>query len=268
MPVGRPTATMGHTRLGILPRTRLWRAVAELLAGGAADGDVISASAIAAEQDLHRSKGDPVFIEAVRLLGLIPQAARSVDFAADLRALGLQVGEAPHVTDLVMAIGRHLDRKAAEAGRSDFGELSRRALIGALASEIGVQLPSLFGSDANDVRLAANQLRQPKDFARLARSFFGRLTSETLASWLDRALSAHVGPGQKFASSADRNEFDRALAQYTSEASRIIQEFATGWYGKTLFQDGTITTDRAARFGAFALTKIGAELRQKRDPHV
>ena len=59
-----------------------------------------------------------------------------------------------------------------------------------------------------------------------------------------------------------------ALDQYCSEATRIIREFAEGWYGKTLYRDGTITAERAAAFGAVAFKKIGEELRRKREAHV
>ena len=108
------------------------------------------------------------------------------------------------------------------------------------------------------------QLGRPDAFSRAARAFFGRLLADTLGYWLDRTLSAEIGPGARIQSLGDRNAFDRALEQYCSEATRIIREFSGAWYGKTLFREGTISRDRAAAFSAVALKKIGAELQRKR----
>ena len=77
---------MGHIHLGVLPRTKKWREVVDLLAAGFPDEQVVAASAIASERDFANAVHDPVFVEAVRLLALIPQAARSDDFDDGLRA--------------------------------------------------------------------------------------------------------------------------------------------------------------------------------------
>ena len=111
---------------------------------------------------------------------------------------------------------------------------------------------------------AAAQIGRPDAFARAARSFFGRLLGDTLGAWLDRTLSAEIGPGGRIASLSARDAFDRAMEQYCAEATRIIREFSAAWYGKTLYREGTITTDRAAAFSAVAMRKIGDELRRKR----
>jgi hypothetical protein len=162
-----------------------------------------------------------------------------------------------------MAAGRRLDNRAAAAGRSDFAELSRRALIGTLASEIGATLPGLFGSTASDVQLSTARLSYDNGFSRAARAFFAPLMSDTLSSWLDRTLSAQVGNGLRFADAADRAAFDMALGQHCAEATRIIREFAAGWYAKTIFREGTVTSVRAAGFAAVAVKKISQELRAR-----
>lgn len=99
----------------------------------------------------------------------------------------------------------------------------------------------------------------------MIRAFFTRLTRDTLSNWLDRTLSTHVGPNRRFAHAGQRGDFDVALGQYCSEATRIIREFSGGWYGATIFREKTITRERAAGFGYVAFKKIGEELRQKRD---
>ena len=256
---------MGHIHLGVLPKTRAWFDVVDLLTGGATDVAVISASAVAAEATLKRAVDDPVFVEAVRLLAMLPQAAGDREFGRALRDLGIPARDDPDLSELLTAIGAWLDHFAAQNGRnSDFGELSRRALLGTLSVAIGAELPGLLNADAEDVRRSVARLRSGQEFARVARMFFGRLTAEALSSWLDRTLSTHVGPGKRFAHVAERSAFDAALNQYCAEATRMIREFSGGWYWKTLERRGRIDTSDAGAFAAVAFKKIIEELREKR----
>ncbi len=150
--------------------------------------------------------------------------------------------------------------------RSDLGELAARALAGTLTSQIGDALPGLFGATSEDVRIEARRLSWSKGIATLTRAFFGELVSGSLSYWLDRTLSLQVGEHRRFGDVADRGAFDMALADHSTEATRIIQEFSGGWYGKTLHENGHIGSPDAAAFGAVALKKIVEELRARRDP--
>jgi hypothetical protein len=254
---------MGHIHLATLPSTRRWREVVALLDKPAAAGDVVAASAAAAAKDLASAAGQPALAAAVRLLALIPQAARADDFAAELRRIGLEVPEGPMLADITAAASRALDPWRADAGGNDFDEIARRALVGTLSRLVGEALPGLFDADSRDVQAAAARLGRPEEFSRAARTFFGQLLSDSLGYWLDRALSVEIGGAGRFESFSARDDFDCARAQYCSEATRIIREFSAAWYGKTLFRDGTITQERAAAFSAVAIEKIVAELGRK-----
>lgn len=257
---------MGHIHLAVLPQTKKWREVVNLLTSGAADTDVMAASAIAVERDLADAADDVVFIEALRLLFMIPFAARSKEFGRSLNDVGLDVPAEPHLVDLILSVSQRLDHLAGLPGnRTDFGELSGRAVIAVLSSHIGDALPGLFEATPADVQSAARRLSWQNGISELARSFFGRLLSESLSTWLSRTLSTHVGDGRRFVHAGDRADFEVALGQYTIEATRIIKEFAPGWYGKRLYADGQITTESATIFGAVAFKKITEELRRKRD---
>ncbi len=253
---------MGHNTLVVLPRTKLWRDVVGMLDAGAADSAVVAASARAAEKDMLRAADDPVFVEAVRLLLNIPLAARSDDFGQALRDAGLAVGSRPELLDLVAAAAERLDtvRRKTRA-RSDFGEIAGRALIRTLSASIGDALPALFGSTPEDVQAIARRMSWSKGISGFTRQFFGRLVSGTLSYWLDRTLALQIGEARRFPTAAARNAFDGGLDQYSAEATRIIKEFSSGWYGKTLHREGGFRTKDAATFGAVALKKTVAELR-------
>lgn len=255
---------MGHIHLATLPATRPWREVVALLDAGADPLAVIAASAVAAEKDLAEAASDATLASAVRLLALIPQAARGASFGEGLRQMGIAVPDAPMLGDLTVGIASALEREQRSVPRTDFSEIVRRAVIGTLSAQIGDGLPGLFEADAEDVRRSAAGLGRPDAFSRTARALFGRLLADTLGYWLDRTLSAELGPGSRLQSFGERQAFDRALRQYCSEATRIIHEFSGAWYGKTLFREGTISRARAAGYSAVALKKITAELQRKR----
>lgn len=253
---------MGHVHLGVLPKTRPWREVVRLLGDGAPVPTVLSAGAKAAERDLLAAGDDPVFVEAVRLMLLIPNAARATDFGDALRALDLPVSDRPELIDLLAAVQRRLDQVGAAASRrTDLGEIAARALLDALGSQVSADLPSLFDATHADVVTSARKLAGRQGLAALARSFFGRLVGDSLAIWLDRTLSTHVGPGRRFPSASERAGFDRALAEHAYGATRIVQEFVPGWTGKRLAESGTISTSASRDFGSVCLRKIIEELR-------
>ena len=255
---------MGHIHLGVLPKSKKWRDVVDLLAGGADSKTVIAASARAAERDLLNAAQDPVFVEAVRLLFLIPIAARSKNFGEALRANGLQITGEVSLFSLVNATMTRLDAVRREPGnRNDLGELAARALTRTLGDCIGGALPGLFDITPADVQATARKLSYSSGIAFLCRSFFGDLVETTLSYWLDRVLPQLVGHGQRFEDVTARGAFDVALHQYSSEATRIIQEFSGGWYGKTLHEKGAIGTQDAKIFGAVALKKICTELQTR-----
>lgn len=255
---------MGHTTLGVLPKTRYWVEVAELLAGSAPDLTIIAASARAAEKDLLRATDDPVFIEAVRLLLAIPAAARAQDFGDALRAQELPVSDQPELLDLVTAATRRLDQVRAMQGRhTDLGELAARALSATLTTSIGDALPGLFDATPDAVRLAARKLSWNKSVAEYTRSFFGSLVAGTLSYWLNRTLNQEIGDGHRFADVAARSAFQFELDEFAWESSRIIREFSGGWYGKTLYRNGGFDSREAASFGHVALKKIVDDLRTR-----
>lgn len=255
---------MGHNTLGVLPRSRHWQDVVRLLDAGAADSEVVAASARAAEKDLLGAADDPVFVEAVRLLLNIPLAARSDDFGQALRNIGLPVNNRPELLDLVAAVAERLDDVRRETRtRSDFGEIAARALTSTLTIAIGDALPGLFGATPADVQAVARKLSWAKGISGFSREFFGTLVSGTLSYWLDRTLALQVGEGRRFPTTSARNAFDRELDHYSSEATRIIKEFSSGWYGKTLHREGGFRTKDATIFGAVAMKKTVAELRAR-----
>ena len=228
---------MGHIRLGVLPRSRKWRQVVDELSEGADVAEVACASAEAAEAALATASRDPALADALWLLTHIPLAARGPDYADDLDALGLGTDAPESLPDLTAAISAALDEKTRiSGGRTDLGEMAGLALVESLAATVGPELPGLFEPTPAELRTALGRLASGDRFARLARDFFSRLTHRCLDYYLSRELAKHVGSGNRFADDGNRARFDAALAQHCREASRIVESFAGGWYGKNVYQ--------------------------------
>lgn len=256
---------MGHTHLVRLPATRKWRDVVGLLDRGAPPEEVLSASASAVERDLANAAQDPVFVEAVRLLCQIPQAALADNFAASMRHEGLDAGSDPTLLDIALAASLRLDgvRGQARSG-NDFSELSARALVSTLSDAFGSALPGLLEPSTLSLKIEVRKFASPEGFERLSRMFFGKLLEGTLRYWLDRTMPAPTGEERRFRTMSDRANFDAAISQYVAESTRIIKEFSRGWYAKNSASEGSVPTANAAAFGYVAFKKIGAELRRKR----
>jgi hypothetical protein len=257
---------MGHVRLGVLPKSRKWGQVVAELRLGASVGEIAALASDAAETSLQSTAADPAFLHAFWLLTQVPLAARGPAFADDLDRLGIIVADPPSLLDVVAAISAAVDRHAREhGGRTDLGEMAQMAAVESLTAVVAPTLPSLFGPSPEEVQRAIGRFANGDRFSVLAREFFARVTQRTLDYYLSRELSNHIGAGQRFADDLERSQFDQALERHCREASRIVEEFAGGWYGKNVYQGDGLTPDAVRRFAPVALKKIRAELRKRRD---
>ena len=256
---------MGHVRLGTLPDTKRWRAVVELMRLGASAAEIAEAAALASERDLKRAPSDPVFQFVSSLLIQLPFMARAPGFEQSLKEIGLSAGATASVTELLSALSASIDDVAFHSGRaSDAGEMAKAALLETLSVQLRDRLPSLFEPTPAEIRRALADFSSGQRFAQLARDFFARLTYRSLDYYLSRELSKHVGDAKRFASDADRTAFQHDLAQHTFEASRIVEAYAGGWYGKHVWRHGDLDQQAINAFASYAFTKLRSELGRQR----
>ena len=258
---------MGHVRLGTLPRSKHWSEVVRLLESDAPLQDVAEAAARASETDLARASDDPLFQYVAGLRVQLPLAARSPGFEDGLARLGIARDSGGSVSALLASIDEAIERRAFETGRSsDAGELARAALLESLSDNLRGRLPSLFEPTPQEIRKALAGFAGGDRFALLARDFFARLTYRSLNWYLSRELANHTGPDRRFDTDADRTAFQRALEQHTYEASRIVEAYAGGWYGKTVWRDQSLSQDAINDFTRYAFKKMRLELGRRREP--
>lgn len=256
---------MGHTRLGDLPRTRRWGEVVGLLACGAGTAQVANATITAAERGLNLAAEDKALVETVWLLSQLPLAARAKDltgFVGALRQAGLQVSDAPGVMEVVGAFSDAIDaRLSNNGGRTDLGEMAQMAASETIAKVLGSRTQSLFGTQPQDVQKALAGLATNKQFSEFSRQFFARISNRCLNYFLSRAVTHHIGEGQRFATLAQQSEFTKALEVHCREASKIVEDFSGGWFSKTNWEKGGISRDDARGFAHVAMRKLVDELK-------
>lgn len=249
---------MGHNRLPQLPASRSWQEVVRLLDEAAPPARLIGHAADAARSSFSSVVDDPVYVEAVRILLVLARSDREMAFAPGLRREGIALGESESLLDLLDAVSLCLDEASRKnEGVSDLGELARRSVLGTLQTVLLDRMPGLFSEQRGDLDNALKQFAGPSGFSMLARGFFTRMTSETMAYWLERTLSAHLVDAGR------RDAFDVALEQFSAEATRIIKEFSAGWFAKNASTPDTVPTERTRAYAAIAFKKINDELIRK-----
>ena len=257
---------MGHIRLGVLPTSRKWRDVVALLREQAEVDEIATAAALAADGALKAASDDPVLDEATWLMATLPFVARGDDFKERLEDLGLPQDALSDPFSLSAAISARLDTRALETGgRTDLGEMAQAALVESLVDAIEPHLPSLFTPEPEECRKALGQLAGGDRFAALARDFFARLSHRALDHYLSRELANHVGRERRFATDQERRTFDQAIARHCREASLIVESFAGGWYGKTVWRGGGLARNAVRGFTDYAFKKLRGELKRRQD---
>lgn len=254
---------MGHIRLGTLPTAKKWRKVVELLAGDASLDEIASAAARAAERDLKRASDDPVFQYVAKLLVELPLMARTpTSDAGSFEAESFVNATSPEsVTALLSSINEAVEHHTFEHGQSsDIGLMAQSALLESLSVKLRDRLPSLFDPQSSDIRSALGHFANGQPFGELARDFFARLTYKSLDYYLSRELANHTGTEARFAQDADRVGFERAMFKHSFEASRIVEEFAGGWYGKTVWRDQNLSDEAIRKFTSYSFKKMRSEL--------
>jgi len=257
---------MGHIRLGTLPQSKKWRDVVGLIDSGASVDVIAEAAAKASERDLSKASQDPRFQFVAALLVRLPLLARAPGFEDALADLGFGDNPLASVANFLSGLDAAIEQQSFGTGRaSDAGLLAKSALLESLSVHLRDRLPSLFEPTAQEVRAALGEFATGDRFATLARDFFARLTYRSLDYYLSRELANHIGQDRRFETDAERVAFQQALAQHTFEASRIVQEFAGGWFGKTVWQRQSLNQDAINRFTDYAFKKMRSELGRRRN---
>lgn len=258
--------SMGHVRIGKLPRTKKWSEVVELIAAGADVSQVANVTLKASEEafayvNINEDKG---FNQAVWVMVQLGVAAKKDDPVQYLRDSGINIPSQTTLPGIISAISNSLDNYLDHHGeRSDLSEIAQRALVGAVTERIRPKLENrLFQVTSDDVKQVLGEFHKQKEFSLLSRDFFAKLTNECMDYFLSQTLSSQVGTGQRFTSMNEKAQFDEALTTHCREASKIVEEYSGGWFSKHMHtEDGDISRESVQGFASYGMKKMTDELK-------
>lgn len=247
---------MGHERVGVLPKTKRWRAiVAEIGAAAAPASDV---------PDIARHT---LVALGSRYAGLAADASvgKAFEFLVDMaRSAAGQEGTADITRKSALGAVAELGRSLGGEGSLETAEIVKRAAadaIGTWAKDNATSQQELFSETAPRNRWAG--LGTGAGFCELSRLFFSRLTERYLSYFLDREASAALP------SLEARAQFERELrlhvadiSKHSFETAKITQSFAAGWYSKYAAK-GKPTDQQIRVFLSYAFSKLREDLRRE-----
>jgi hypothetical protein len=246
---------MGHIRLGTLPRTRQWIQVLDLIGSGGRAHEVAAATIAASRRGLISRAKDPGLLYTVWLLTQVPLAARSEDFVARLRELGLAVSDSPSLLEVVGAFtGAVDDHLRRTGGRTDLGEMAQMAASEALAAVGAPDNAFLFVAPGFHAQQTFKAFSIP-GFRTLAKEFFSRLIRKYLTYFLSRELSNHVGGDSRFSNIDQHAEFNQELDRHCRRRACTIDDLPGGWFLKTDIEGG-VNQVEVAEFVQVALKDL------------
>lgn len=254
---------MGHVRLGTLPQTLAWKEVIRFIVDGEDVLKIAEAAHKAADKAFARMAGDKGFTEAVWLLTQLGIAAKSQNAAAHLESVGIRLSKHTSIAEVAVAIRAAVDQQMVKSGEtSDIGNIASNALVSAVTTHLDRQLGGLFEAASVEVHAALCEIGKPKQFGELSRTFFAKLSSESLKYFLDKTIDTHIGQGQRFQTRSESRQFRNALSQHSDEAAKIVETFASDWFSKNRHSGGgEISRDRTQGFGWHAMQKIRDEMK-------
>ena len=241
----------------------------ELIADGADVAQIAEATLNAADKAFERMGDDPGFSEAVWLLTQLGIAAKKDDPRQHLESVGLILSPHSSIAEVASAVRSAMELRLSKSGRSsDISDIASNSLVSAITLHLDAKLGGLFEASAGDVHRALGELGKQKEFGELSRTFFGRISSDSLKYFLDKTIDTHLGQGQRFQTRSDARQFRDALSTHCHEASEIVQKFAAEWFSKNRFKgDGDIRRDKTEGFGRYAIQKIRSEMKERAKTH-
>lgn len=248
---------MGHERLGLLPKTKRWRAIV---------GEIASIDAPA--NDVPEIARHTLKALGSRYVDLVSDKNVETAFAFLVDVARAAAGK-PASVDVAgrspLGLAAELAKRIAATDASlETSEIVRRAAADAVATwgrENATTQSELFTGlvSANPWR----GLGSGAGFCELSRLFFARLTERYLSYFLDREASAAL-PGLQ-AREQFRQQLQKHLgdvSKHSFETAKITQSFAAGWFNKIAAKNQP-SAAQLRHFLSYAFEKLREDLRRE-----
>jgi hypothetical protein len=248
---------MGHERIGLLPKSKKWRDIVNLLSDF--QGDPESVKEIAArtlsnvQKKLSELQDDKGFNEAFKFLVAAAGSFSSAKLL-NLESLNIALPDNPSPISFAIALKRWLPSNTL----SEIGAIAQEAAVDALAGFYRQHMPvstDLFGTIPAEK--CWKEMSTAGGFSELARLFFSNYTNRYLNYFLDRE-AAH-----SFGSLTKRLDFSEQVNRHAFETAKITQSFAAGWYAKQLKNNKFPSNQSIKEFLRVSSSKLFEEIKRE-----
>lgn len=254
---------MGHERLGLLPRTRQWKALISNLEKFTKDRvDIDQLSDGTLENVRSRFKNipnDKGVNAAFTFIVALSYCSRLTDPRQELLKIGIDASVEVNSLQVAKELSKWVEKNIESR---EYGELAKAAAIDAIAhwhKKLTYGEDNLFGKAYNNEevwRKAGNG----SGFCEISRLFFAKFTERYICYFLEREASAFTD-GRKLR--LDLANHVNEISKHAFETAKITQSFAAGWYNKNT-KLGLPTSNAIKGFLAFAFGKLREELRRQK----
>lgn len=227
---------MGHERIGFLPKTKRWNAIAQQLS--LYEGKSISSTKIAQDTlsciqtSYKKLPYDESVTKAIKFLVLLSISAKHEDQVQFLNQNGFAVNNSVSLFSLLSSARCYI---TTEKGSLEVNKIVKDSILQAITTYEREQQQgqiSLFEGNGKEVW---KDVCSGSAFCELARSFFAALTDRHLKYYVERAAACEINDLyklQKFKS--DLSNLSETISHHAFETSKIMQSFAAGWFNKNV----------------------------------
>ena len=253
---------MGHVRMGVLPKYPRWKNIITLLDNADASVSQIADKVLDNSRDVIDSESAQSSVGyCVWLIAQITLASRGETFKDDLPKLGIRASDETNASEFIASVAHIASRQLSSLEpQNALSNIAGLALRETLTRSIGVYSATLFSEGLAEVQDSIKKYSTQKQFSSLLHMFFTAFLNRVLRFVVDKELANHVGSGRRFENLDELDEFTKSLESFAGQTSRIVDEFAGGWYSKRVWQQGAISEQDAAGFVHVALSKLSADL--------
>lgn len=253
---------MGHIRVGRLPKTKKWTQVVEAIKADEKQLSRIANETIEATgRDISKLSDDPSVYYPFFILSQIISKIDSKNFFDELNKLGINSHDITSTLDFINRISEFVQEEIRKNGNPKdlVSEIALKAFTESLTRVSFGESQSIFGSSIEDIRKAISKYKSPERFAELARIYFSTFLNRYLQYYLSKETSNLVNPEYGFQNIGHLNGFDESIKTYSFQSSKIIEDFAGGWFSKKKWL-GELNENEIRSFLYVAFKKLKAEL--------
>lgn len=256
---------MGHIRLGRIPKTKLWAGLFDTLATHGIDTIKLSKTiAEAAAKKYSSLESNQAINYCFWILVRIASASRSKNFTGALRELGINIDEINSGIKFVQEISKTVQENISKRSqRTVYDEMAELSLREVLSANIIEESRTLFGTNPEDIKSACIKMSKRNRFGIIAKEFFSQFMCRSIQFITDKEVSNYIGPEKPIKNNNQLVYFREDLYRYCYETSKIIEDFADGWFSKHSWESNNkISEKETSSFTSYALKKLQMELQK------